>query len=55
MLRLIKLKININCLKKKFIEYFFLQILVIILLGKLALDPIINCGIVLEEFMNQVI
>ncbi|GBB95275.1 hypothetical protein RclHR1_02500024 [Rhizophagus clarus] len=30
------------------------KILVIILLGKLALDPIINCNTVLEEFMNQV-
>ncbi|RIA94961.1 armadillo-type protein [Glomus cerebriforme] len=29
------------------------KILVIILLGKLALDPIINCGTVLEDFMNQ--
>jgi len=29
------------------------KILVVILLGKLALDPIINCVTVLEEFMNQ--
>ncbi|CAG8544290.1 13556_t:CDS:10 [Funneliformis caledonium] len=29
------------------------KILVIILLGKLALDPIVNCGKVLEDFINQ--
>ncbi|CAI2177946.1 5400_t:CDS:10 [Funneliformis geosporum] len=29
------------------------KILVIILLGKLALDPIVNCGIVLEDLLNQ--